>query len=210
MKLQLPWLGHASGTSAGMIYQSYHGMTFMRAKPFIYHYPNTKAQQVVQAKYWTIQRQWLVIYRNARKLFPQAMPSSYNMFDILSAGIFQAAQTYPRRFRNKPARFFGQDKRETIRLSFPQSTVELNEEILKVSFAVSIQDRHRSIDPDLLHCMVINQTRQELDYCVASYERANFDLAFENLLGWQSSDGLAIYVAIQDNHFFTNFFRLLP
>lgn len=210
MKLQLPWIGRASGTSAGMIYQSYHGMTVMRAKPVIYHYPNTKPQQTAQAKYWTIMEQWLAIYRSTRKLFPKVMPSNYNIFNVWGRGIYQAALTYPRVFRNKPPRFFGNDRRETIRLSFPVADYDLEDAVLKLAFGVDIQYRHRTITPELLHCILINQTRQSLQYAVTKYEPSNFDLVFEDLEGWQPSDGITVYVAIQDQEFFTNFFRVLP
>ena len=45
MKIQLPIVGHASGRNGNMIYQTYHGSTYVRTKPFVYHYPYSPAQE---------------------------------------------------------------------------------------------------------------------------------------------------------------------
>ena len=62
MKLQLPWIGKAAGSSAGQILQSYWGHTYSRSFPSMFHYPNTKLQQECQAKFFDIQRIWQPIY----------------------------------------------------------------------------------------------------------------------------------------------------
>ena len=208
MKVQQPLLGHSSGTLAGMVYQTYNGATYMRAKTPIYHYPDTPAQQKVQGSYWTIMRQWQTIYRSAAKAFPKAMPCSWNVFDIWAAGIYQAAQTYPRLFRNEPPKAFGQDKRKSVVLQFPASGVEFEDDVLKVDFVVNVVCLRRLFVPQTLHCLVINKTQQLLQYAFADYVDNHFTLVFQGLSGWYPTDELRIYVALQNDNFYTNFNRL--
>ena len=210
MKVQQPLLGHSSGSLAGMVYQTYNGTTYMHTKTTNYHYPDTPAQQKVQGLYWSIMRQWLTVYRGASKLFPKAMPCNWNVFDIWAAGIYQAAQTYPRVFRTMPPKSFGQDKRKSVVLVFPSSGVDFAENVLKVDMTVQIRSLRRMFAPSSVHCIVINKTQQLLQYAFSYYSDAHITFEFVDLEGWQPSDELRVYIAMQNDNFFTNFFRLRP
>ena len=210
MKVQQPFIGHSSGTLAGMVYQTYNGATYMHAKPSIYHYPDTPAQQKVQGLYWDIMRQWQVIYRSAVKDFPSAMPCQWNVYDIWAAGIFQAAQTYPRLFKASPSKWFGQDQRQSVRLSFPLATADIADNNLKVDFRVVYRCVRRQFVPTMVHTIVVNKTLQLLQYAFSYYSGQDVVLIFRGVDGWSKNDELRIYVALQNDNFFTNFYRLLP
>ena len=210
MKVQQPLIGHSSGTLAGMVYQTYHGATYMHAKPSIYHYPDTPAQQKVQGLYWNIMRQWQEIYRGAVKTFPKAMPINSNIFDIWAAGIFQGAQTYPRPMQPNPKKWFGQDKRQSVRLSFRHAQCEMQDDVLKLEFLVFFDCKRRRFAPTLCHIIVINRNEQLLEYAFANYTTNDIRLTFVDLVGWSPTDELRVYAALQNNEYYTNFYRVLP
>lgn len=210
MKVQQPFIGHSSGTLAGMVYQTYHGATYMHAKPSIYHYPDTPAQQKVQGLYWNIMRQWQTIYRGAVKTFPKAMPINSNIFDIWAAGIFQGAQTYPRPMQPTPRKWFGQDKRQSVRLYFSHAEWDIADNSLKLSFVIRYRNMRRSFTPTICHVIVINKTQQLLEYAFTSYVNPLIKLTFVDMDGWRPSDELRIYAALQNNEYYTNFYRVIP
>ena len=210
MKVQQPFIGHSSGTLAGMVYQTYNGATYMHAKTTNYHYPDTPAQQKVQGLYWDIMRQFQLVYRGASKAFPKVMPCNWNVFDIWAAGVFQAAQTYPRLFKAAPSKWFGQDFKQSVKLQFGTVTVDFADNNLKVDYSVTYRGIRRQFLPTMVHTLVINKTRQLLQYAFADYTGAQVVLMFQGLEGWSARDELRIYVALQNDIFFTNFYRLLP
>lgn len=210
MKVQQPFIGHSSGTLAGMVYQTYNGATYMHAKTTNYHYPDTEPQQKVQGLYWDIMRQFQVVYRGASKAFPKVMPCNWNVFDIWAAGIFQAAQTYPRVFKASPSKWFGQDKRQSVKLQFTDYTVDFADNTLKVDYIFNVVEIRRKFTPTQVHTIVVNKTMQLLQYAFAEYVTNHVTLMFQGLEGWSARDELRIYVALQNDIFFTNFYRLLP
>ena len=193
-----------------MVYQTYNGATYMHAKTNNYHYPDTEAQQKVQGRYWDIMHQWQLVYKGATKAFPEVMPCNFNMFDVWAGGVYQAAQTYPRQYRNKPPRFFGQDKRQSVKLQFPSYKIDLADNTLKLDYYVETICVRRQFTPTMVHTLVINRNLQILQYAFAYNTSNHITLTFQGLVDWSLQHQLRIYVALQNDNYFTNFYRLLP
>lgn len=89
MKVQLPWIGKAAGSSAGTIYQSYWGHTYTRSFPALFHYPDTPAQQATQALFHDVQRFWLPIYQHLEPSIGKEQRKGINAFNVLAKCIYK-------------------------------------------------------------------------------------------------------------------------
>lgn len=208
MKNQLPWINHAAGTSGNMVYQTYNGHTYSHAKTTLYHYPNTPAQQDTQGKYYNIMWQFLPIYRHLKKFIPKQVRHNCNMYDVLSHGVFLASLTFPNPLRKTPPKWFGHDTMRQIDLHFSDINSAIDEEWIRLNFNVLQTSFRRRFKPAFSHILLVNITQQMLIAQTDEYQSSTFAIRLQNVSKWQPSDTIAAYLALSDNTFFTNFYRI--
>lgn len=208
MKAQLPIIHHGSGHAGNIIFQTYWGRTFLRSMPVLFHYPDTPAQQKAQGLYWTITRQFQAIYGNFKRSFPKRNNSNKNIYNVLSKGIFQAADPYDSQHTAPPPLRFGLDTQQQIKLLFPVSKVVVEKTTVIMSFQVSLHMWRRAFRPATAFVLAINRTQQSLLGTIQPYEHGNFDIILQNTMAWLPTDDVVVYVAAGNKETLSNFYLI--
>lgn len=208
MKAQVPVIGRATGRSGGMIFQSYHGHTYLRSMPAIFHYPDTKEQQITQGRYYNIMWQFQSIYNSFSKAIPKACRFGKNTYDVLSHGVFRASQTFPTAQAKEPPRWFGNDIQQQVRVLAVCTQFAVVPEVVRLRLSVTYSTWRRQFSPVMYHLILVNSTRQQLIAVSASYAGSEFTVTFENPNGWQQTDTIRPYFALSNTEFMSNFYRV--
>lgn len=205
MKVQLTWLGKASGRSQNTIYQSYWGKTFTRSMPFLFHYPDTEKQQICQSLFFDIQRIWLPIYNEINKNIAPMQRRNKNPFNDLTSKIYHIFNPYERRRFQRLPKNFGLDKLNRVR---PIIVVEsFNIAPDKISFYFDNNRPYIGIDmiAKNLEILLFNITKQTMYYVQDDFVAGSHRLGIVNSNDWQPGDEIAIYVAISGEFWLGNF-----
>jgi hypothetical protein len=206
MKVQLPWMGKATGSSAGLIYQSYWGRTFARTFPAIFHYPNTHAQQACQAKYWHLRLEVEGCYERLRydlSDYQKRIKNPYNQ-------LFQSARTMFESQTADPTApwqlYFGVDALNAI--SVDVMTYQSHITPQRVICDALVNDVTSKFDffPKWAWICLVNWTRQELWTRKADYGQGWVQQFWPNDTGWPSTDFVVFYIGVSNNHYMSNFY----
>lgn len=208
MKVQSPIAGHQAGRAGGIIFQTYHGRTYGRSMPILFHYPDTPAQQKTQGLFFNILWQFQSIYRSFSKVIPKSTRGNKNIYNTLSQGVYRAAQTYPKAQAKEPPIWFGQDTQRQVRISTADALLAVEPEAIKTEFSVSIKLWRRRFSPVTSHVLLINRTQQGLLAASTIWTDSRVALSFENSVDWHNSDEIRVYVALSNPEFMTNFYRV--
>lgn len=207
MKFQFPWIRNASGTSAGLVFQTYRGRTYGHAKTEFYHYPNTPAQQDTQGKFYNIMRQYNAIYPELSHYIPRSQRQNRNVYNIFGSAMFEASLTYPNPYRKYPPQKFGVDKDNTLSLVIIIDSLVINDKIINVVAKCSVKTFRRVFAPKTLHVFFVNISQQEIIYTNQPSSQDDFSLTISNSKQWLQSDNIKMYVALSDQSFLSNFFK---
>lgn len=208
MKLQLPWINRAAGTTAGIVFQTYNGNTYSHAKTAYYHYPNTQAQQETQGKFYNIMWQFLYIYRSMRIYIPAQVRHNCNMYNVLSSGVFAASLTYPNPQRKTPPVWFGADKMQQVKVNFANGAIEVSLQSVSVKFNVSLQFYRRNFNPKFYHLLLVNASQQLLMSETSTYTSSCFAIELQNISKWLPTDTISVYLMLSNKNFSTNFYKI--
>lgn len=208
MKVQLPVVNHASGTTGNLIFQTYRGRTYARALPTIFHYPNTPAQQIVQGKFYNIMQQYRQIFRVFQKITPKPIRQKCNIFDTYAKGIFQAAGTYSSDKTLPPPRYFGTDRQQQCKISAIAAEIHIEKTIVKISVTPKLTLWRRRFVPNLYNLLLVNATQQTLMMITDIYGGGEVGADFYNAQDWRDTDTIHIYLMLSNSEFLSNFYLM--
>lgn len=205
MKVQNPIVGHAAGTLANMVYQTYHGATVVHEKPLIYHYPDTPSQQICQGKFYDVQRFWLPIYRAIAPKVSKTQGANKNKFDLLSHGIYQALNVYDNPFPVNPPQFFGLDPKNRVRPHYENVSYEFNDWQLNVNFDRCSYESEILQDFNRAHYFLLNRSAVSMYYREVGFNTSYTSVWFSNTNDWSKDDEIILYVALSSASWLSNF-----
>lgn len=206
MKVHLPIVGKASGSSAGLIYQSYWGNTYTRSFPFSFHYPDTDKQQKCQFDFYRIQRAWWTVYDKLKTYIPKSQRRNRNIFNKLSAGVYSAFLTYGIKAEENIRPHWGIDPRNTVlpfievgKISYSNLTYNIDATLQRIA-------GKRRFNPTYNHFLLCNITQQEMYYKIEPYTDSKISTSIFVTSEWLNTDIIIAYVAFSNDEFFTNFY----
>lgn len=206
MKVHLPIVGKATGSSAGLIYQSYWGNTYTRSFPFSFHYPDTDKQQKCQFDFFQIQRAWWPIYNQLKLSIPKQCRRNTNVYNVLSNGLYQVFMTYSEIKAQNVVYVWGLDKRKSVVVEISRNLISFDG--LKLAVDTEILDIHgkRNFEPTNYNMLLCNITQQEFYFKVEQLTSKEILESFIITSEWSQSDIVVAYVAFSNKEFFTNFY----
>lgn len=208
MKVQLPWCGKATGSSAGLIYQSYWGKTYARTFPAIFHYPDTPAQQACQRKYWHSR----IEAENCYKVI-QGNISSYqkriaNTYNAMQKSVIDMFAPLYDDFLAPLPKSFGIDSIKAINASFKNLKSIVLPEIIILNAELSSLDSKFIFRPNKCFLAVINSNQREIWTVAAGFKDGIATGNWKNTTSWPTTDTAYFYVALADDHYISNFINL--
>lgn len=205
MKVQNPIIGKATGSNQELVYQTYFGNTYVRTKPSIFHYKDSKAQQDTQALFFDIQQQWLHIYEALSDYYTSRQRNDKNVFNVLSAGIYKAIRTYPKSSNLYPPRFFGADDYNQVKAIFEEVFWEFQGKFIEFKFTFSQIQSSRQFSPNTFHLLALNVSQQLIYYINDIFTLPTTNITLTNSSDWLQSDEIRVYIALSDHAFMSNF-----
>ena len=206
MKVHLPIVGKATGSSAGLIYQSYWGNTYTRSFPFSFHYPDTTKQQICQFDFFQIQRAWWPIYDRLKHSIPKQCRRNTNVYNELSNGLYKVFMTYSVKKRENVVPIWGLDNRKTVKVDIINSSIKVDKSLVKVATDFKVVQAKRAFSPKDCNVLLCNVNRQEFYLQVFAYETESIDVQFFVGSEWEQTEIILAYLALSNDEFFTNFF----
>lgn len=205
MKVQLPWAGKASGSSAGLIYQSYWGRTFARTFPAIFHYPDTTLQQITQAKFHDIRRVWDPIYRNISQYIGKGQRVNRNTYNNYLRGLYRAFNPYDEQSKYMPPRYWGIDPANRMTVELADAEVVNAKENIFVQWGTITLHNKISAAPTNQMFLLLNLTQQALYFDNAGYLPYRHSWYFINQQDWREGDKILFYTALAAKNWLGNF-----
>lgn len=205
MKVQLPWIGKAAGSSAGMIYQSYWGRTYARSFPSMFHYPNTPSQQACQSAFHDIRRIWQPIYNELKHFVSSGQRSNRSIYNIYMKSIFRLLNPYGVPKNDVIPSNFGLDRYNTKRVDLGEASLVFRSSDIMLLFTQNSLVNTPYNKTTSEHFILINKTDQTLYYRIASYSPSRRNMDFKNTYRWSSSDDILCFVAISVEGWMGNF-----
>lgn len=206
MKVQSPIAGAMSGSAGKMIFQHYHGNTYGRAFPFIFHYQPTAPQFAAQTKYYGIRRKWLPIYRQIRNFIPDNQQKQTNAYNVLTKAIYLNLGTFEAEQQPVTVRKFGFDVYDRLQLSLGNYTLYYDGSYYYITFWDFIFAKIVNFSPMYAHALYMCPDLQELQYNMVDFNAEHLTFIFDNSHNWFPDHSFEMYVALSDDQFFSNFY----
>lgn len=210
MKVQLPWFGKATGSSAGTIYQSYWGNTYTRTFPFFFHYKGSTKQEEVQASFFDIQRNWLPIYNILGNYVGEVQRRGKNVFNIYSAAVYQVLNPYDKKKFTTPPQYFGLDPRKQVQPNATIKSLTFNQQYITLQYNVGNPTLQRQLKLEETHIMLFNKTKAQIIYTHDKYTKSTRTLTLQNTMYWKETHTILIYIALSANYWVSNFYLSQP
>lgn len=206
MKVHLPIVGKATGSSAGLIYQSYWGNTYTRSFPFSFHYPDTDKQQKCQFDFFQIQRAWWPIYNKLKFSIPKQCRRNTNVYNKLSNGLYKVFITYSEIKVENIVEIWGMDERKTVIVSVGRNQLEFIDNTIIARFSINGIYGKRHFSPKAYNILLCNITQQEFYFQTNKVQVGLNEVEFLILNEWSRTNIIVAYVAFSNEEFFTNFY----
>lgn len=206
MKVHLPIVGKATGSSAGLIYQSYWGNTYTRSFPFSFHYPDTAKQQKCQFDFFQIQRAWWPIYNQLKFSIPKQCRRNTNVYNELSNGLYRVFMTYAPVKSENVLQIWGLDKRKSVLVDLKSYNIVLQGGRVFVNCFLYGFYGKRKFVPSVYNMLLCNISKQEFYLKVTKLKSDTIEERFVITSEWSQSDIIVAYVAFSNDEFFTNFY----
>lgn len=206
MKVHLPIVGKATGSSAGLIYQSYWGNTYTRSFPFSFHYPDTSDQKICQFDFFKIQRAWWPIYNHLKEFIPRQCRRNINVYNELSKGIYRVLMTYAVKKRQNIVDVWGLDKRNTVNTEIKKDRITFEGNSIHVFCTILEIYGTRQFIPNHYNMLLCNISQQEFYLVNDIYVKPTIAETFYLRSEWSQSDIIVAYIALSNKEYFTNFF----
>lgn len=206
MKVHLPIVGKATGSSAGLIYQSYWGNTYTRAFPFSFHYPDTAKQQKCQFDFFRIQRAWWPVYNKLKFSIPRQCRRNTNVYNKLSNGLYKVFMTYSGIKAENIIEVWGMDERKSVVMEIEKKQLEFEDKAIIARFSINGIYGKRHFTPKVYNMLLCNISQQEFYFQTNQVQAGWNDVRFVVLSEWDPTDIMIAYVAFSNDEFFTNFY----
>lgn len=208
MKVQLPVVNRAAGRTAGFIFQTYNGRTYVRAMPASYHKSESPKKQQTEAKYYNIMRQYQLIYDDWINVVKRAPQKSRNTFNEYAKGIFAAAGTYDTQNTQQPPRRFGTDTQQQVKIIPLYTRLRLDGKYASLVTDFSIKLWRRNFFPAQYSVLLVNKTQQTIMMISDHYKGNSMEIDFTNDLDFLPTDTIRIYLMLSDYNFLSNFYLM--
>lgn len=205
MKVQLPWIGKAAGSSAGTIYQTYWGNTYSRSFPALFHYPDTKKQQECQASFFDIQRIWLPIYNEISTHIGKMQRKNKNPFNKLTSSIYHIFNPYDKESHVKVPENFGLDPLNRVYGILRNCDIKIEDKTVKVQFTWLRPYINISEPITTAHYILFNTTLVSMYYASYPLDGSMEEITFENGNQWNKEDEIYFYLALSGETWLGNF-----
>lgn len=206
MKVHLPIVGKATGSSAGLIYQSYWGNTYTRSFPFSFHYPDTSKQQKCQFDFFQIQRAWWPIYNKLKFSIPKQCRRNTNVYNKLSNGIYKVFMTYSVIKVENIVEVWGLDERKSVVMEIEKERLEFENNAIIARFSINDIYGKRHFSPQSYNMLLCNIKQQEFYFQTSEVHADLNEVEFLVQSEWSRTDIIVAYVAFSNDEFFTNFY----
>ena len=206
MKVHLPIVGKATGSSAGLIYQSYWGNTYTRSFPFSFHYSDTGKQQKCQFDFFRIQRAWWPIYNKLKFNIPRQCRRNTNVYNKLSNGLYKVFMTYSVIKAENIVEVWGTDERKSVVMEIGKKQLEYENNAIIARFSINGIYGKRHFNPKFYNMLLCNISQQEFYFKTDYVQDGWNDVRFVVLNEWYPTDIIIPYVAFSNDEFFTNFY----
>lgn len=206
MRVQSPIAGGQSGSVGGLVFQTYHGRTYARSKPAIFHYGPTPAQAATQAKFYPIFWQCHEAYREMKRYIPASQRKQINPFNDLLSNVFKALETYSDSGHNDAISKFGFDAYERVKVE-PGSYTELIEDNRYIVTFDDIEFQAKiDFQPHWSHALYLDKLLQRVEYRTTAYIGKAARFVFPLQQKKYDNEDAAILIALSDSEHFSNFF----
>lgn len=206
MKVQSPIAGAMAGSAGNLTFQHYHGQTYGRSKPVLFHYGPTPAQAVAQNKFYGIRAQWNPLYREIKPFVPDYQLKQANAFNTLTEGVYKALGTFSEDDPSTLPRKFGFDLYERLSLRLGNYTLYYDGQY----YYITLWDFDFTTDvefvPQYAHALYLCPDLQQIGYDVVNFNAEHLTFVFTNSGDWFPDHYFNMYVALSDEQFFSNFF----
>jgi len=206
MRVQSPIAGGQSGSLGGLTFQHYHGRTYARSKPAIFHYGPTPAQRAAQNKYYSLRGPWLALYRSLRPYFPTDTRDGRNYYNLLQRQIYTATRIFDAATDDEPLNKIEIDARDRIRVRCGNYDLYLLDNIYYITFEQLHFETDLDFYPTHAHAIFVCQETHEFFYEVVDYIHPHLSWPFNNSLGWFPSRWFDMYIALGNDEFLSNFY----
>lgn len=209
MKVQLPVVNHASGTTGNLIFQTYRGRTYARAFPAIFHYPDTKKQQDCQASFFDIQRIWLPIYKELTKNIAPMQRKNKNPFNKLTSAVYHIFNPYQRKKYKRIPQNWGLDPDNRIHANIVSPDIRVDKEKVTLSFYMQRPTIGVSVPISETLVLLFNQRQQNMYFTTIPLQGDLNTIDFKNTNNWELTDDICAYIALAGREWLGNF-NLVP
>lgn len=209
MKVHLPIVGKATGSSAGLIYQSYWGNTYTRSFPFSFHYPDTAKQQECQASFFDIQRVWIPIYKELTKNIAPMQRKNKNPFNKLTSAVYRIFNPYKRKDHKNLPQNWGLDPNNRVHANIVSPEIRVDSKAVTLSFFMKRATIEVSVSIDETLILLFNQRQQNMYFTTIPLQGDLNTVELENTNNWEIDDDICAYVALAGPNWLGNF-NLLP
>lgn len=206
MRVQSPIAGAMSGSAGKIIFQHYHGNTYGRAFPVIFHYQPTPAQFAAQAKYYGIRRQWLPLFRQMKPFIPIYQQKQGNAYNEITKAVYQSLGTFNAEHNPLVMRKFGFDKYNRLALHLGDYTLYYQEPYYYITFWDFEFSCEVNFTPQFAHALYLCPALQQVQYCVIDFNAEHLTFIFDNSENWFPLNTFEMYVALSDEQYFSNFY----
>lgn len=210
MQVQLPLFGKAGGHSRELIYQSYNGKTYARSMPLLYHYPDTPAQQITQAKFYDLQRSWLPAYKDLSTHIARNQRNNKNPFNMLSKGIYKIFHPFQDESRYIYPSNFGLDPKNRVRPYILEYRIFVEPRDVNLEFEMSRPFNDLQVQLTTCHIILFNITSQTMIYTSSDIIPDQNIFVLKNTNEWKPTDKIKFYCALSGKDWLGNFNLIKP
>lgn len=178
----------------------------MRSKPALFHYQPTAAQLAAQNKYYSLRSKWLPVYRQLKPYFPPTDRQGLNYFNILTSGVFKAAQTFPPYSEQDPITRFGFDIYDRIQGEQGSITVVTSGRTYTIRLNSYTMSANVDFSPTYIHGLMLSPALQDVQLHTVDFSTAPVVFPFDNTNKWFPGNTLYLYIAFSNDEFFSDFF----
>lgn len=205
MKVQLPWFGKATGSSAGMIYQSYWGHTYARTFPASFHYPNTPAQQACQARYWHNRFEANVCYGTIEEQLSDYQKRIVNPYNQMQKSVIGMMTEFEENPYSPVPTEFGIDSIKAINATIQSYQCVVRPDYVLLDANITQITSKFRFEPKKCFLVLVNRIRREVWTQPANIHGNNIYGTWPNTTTWPMTHVAFFYVALADNHYISNF-----
>ena len=207
MKVHVPFIGKVTGSSAGLIYQSYWGKSFARTFPALFHYPDTPSQQQAQAKFYEIQKIWNGIYADLKTYIGPSQKKNKNPYNVLSKYIYRVLNPYNKALFATTPKYFGFDPLNRVRASIGIYSFDITEEYINLTFAMNRPYIGIDVEIKDIVFLFFNRSRKDLAMSIETFDAMLNKVQIHNDNEWKNRDICILYIALAGPNYLANFNR---